>query len=236
MRESSPPRAPMPGPAGPTAMDAATDDPGLHVDAYLKALRSGDAMAARAALRAYRQSEHGQDLLQDIREQAQQHRDAHADGWQHAPQAQATPPLAAIPAWIQSATPADVAQMANTHPLFAQALEQLHRLGPLAGGNHDTQDLQRVAGALALESSSQQLDGIHALVRSDDGHTLIASWQNPGNAADVRHASIDVQAALQANRQLQQQLLAADAHLLHEQHARQRDEQQRTASGPGLLA
>lgn len=243
--------------------DMAVADPGQYIDAYIRALRAGDPVAARTALRAFRHSEYGEELLQEGRELArddrasrteQADRAAHTDrderdgpgfiatglaagaavavasDWDREQPAMAVPPQSAIPAWTETATPAQVAQLANEHPLFAQALQQLQQLGPHAGGYRNGQELELVAGGLALEASRQQLRGIDGVMPNQDGSRLVATWQNPNNSADVRHAAVDpLQFTQQANLALQQQTMLAELQRMQQEQIEQRyrDEQRR---------
>lgn len=240
--------------------DMAVADPGQYIDAYIRALRAGDPVAARTALRAFRHSEHGEQLLQEGRDLARDARTGQAeraarpdrddrDGpgfiatglaagaavavasdWDREQPAVAVPPQSAIPAWTETATPAQVAQLANEHPLFAQALQQLQQLGPQAGGYRNGQELELVAGGLALEASRQQLRGIDGVMPNQDGSRLVATWQNPNNSADVRHAAVDpLQFTQQANLALQQQTMLAELQRMQQEQIEQRyrDEQRR---------
>lgn len=236
--------------------DMAVADPGYHIDRYIHALRAGDPAAARAALRAFRHSEHGEELLQEGRELARDERAAQAGraagqdhdhpgiatvglagavavaaaGWEREQPGMAAPLQSAIPAWTESATPAQVAQLAQDHPLFGQALQQLQLLGPQAGGYRNGRELELLAGGLALEASRQQMRGIDAVTPNQDGSRLVASWHNDQNGADVRNASVNpMQFTQQANLALQHQMMMAELDRQQQElvDQRYRDEQRR---------
>jgi predicted chitinase/biotin carboxyl carrier protein len=88
----------------------------------------------------------------------------------------------------------------QAHPLFAQAMRGLEKLGPEAGGYRNEDEKERIAGALALSArnSVPPIKEIHDVVASPTNGNLFAVWTNPGNPVDVVHANVDkAQAARQ---------------------------------------
>ncbi|MFA0924316.1 XVIPCD domain-containing protein [Xanthomonas fragariae] len=95
------------------------------------------------------------------------------------------------------------------NPLFDQALAQLERLGPQAGGYLDRVQMEQVAGAVAYQASLNQLPRIDALTPSQDGRVLLATATNPHMPSLIDRAVIDTaQATAQPLEQSLQQLTA----------------------------
>ncbi|MCC4604419.1 XVIPCD domain-containing protein [Xanthomonas campestris] len=95
------------------------------------------------------------------------------------------------------------------NPLFAQAMTQLERLGPQAGGYLDRVQMEQVAGVVAYQAKLHQLPRIDALTPGQHGGALLATSANPNVPAFVDRASIDTtQAAMQPLAQSLQQLTA----------------------------
>ncbi|MCC4620956.1 hypothetical protein LL965_12955 [Xanthomonas cassavae CFBP 4642] len=95
------------------------------------------------------------------------------------------------------------------NPLFDQALTQLERLGPQAGGYRDRVQMEQVAGAVAYQAGLHQLPRIDALTPSQHGGALLATSGNPNLPAFIDRVSIDTtQAATQPLEQSLQQLVA----------------------------
>ncbi|RMH94145.1 hypothetical protein EBB59_02990 [Lysobacter pythonis] len=84
------------------------------------------------------------------------------------------------------------------HPLFAQAVQHLERLGPDVAGYWDDLDMERMAGAIAHEAQRNRLPAIEAIVPTRDGQRLVATWRHPDNDALNATASVDtIEAATQ---------------------------------------
>lgn len=69
--------------------------------------------------------------------------------------------------------------------LFTDALGALERMGPEAGGYLDRLQMEGVAGALASQAQKSGMPAIDAVVSSQDGKHLKATWSHP------RHAALD---------------------------------------------
>ncbi|MDM7555644.1 hypothetical protein QT882_13780 [Xanthomonas fragariae] len=95
------------------------------------------------------------------------------------------------------------------NPLFEQALTQLERLGPQAGGYLDRVHMEQVAGAVAYQARLHQLPRIDALTPSQDGRALLATATNPHMPSLVERAVNEkAQATAQPLEQSLQQLTA----------------------------
>jgi len=80
------------------------------------------------------------------------------------------------------------------HPLFAQALAQLDRLGAEAAGYRDRVQMEDMAGAIATTAAERRMPGIDSL--SIEGDRLVAHWSSPNGRLQERTAIDAVQARL----------------------------------------
>ncbi|RMH93195.1 hypothetical protein EBB59_06585 [Lysobacter pythonis] len=76
------------------------------------------------------------------------------------------------------------------NPLFVQALQHLERLGPEAARYTDQADMERIAGAIALEAKRNRLPAIDTIIPTRDGE-LMATWTNPRNDMLRHDATVD---------------------------------------------
>jgi hypothetical protein len=72
------------------------------------------------------------------------------------------------------------------HPLFVQALTQLDRLGPEAGGYRDRVQMEDMAGAIAATAAGRKMPGIDSLSMEND--RLVAHWRSPNGLLQERTA------------------------------------------------
>lgn len=171
-----------------------------HVDRYIDALLAGDQAAARAASRAFHDSDEGRRMLSEGRALARAERER---------------------------------QPGRDDPLFAQALHHVEALGPQAGGYRDPEQLERVAGAIALRAREAGMPAIAAVVPSQDGTRLFAVGNHPGNAADPRAAVDKTLAAIQPLDHSLQQLATETQRQVHDA-ALMAERRQLEAQQPGM--
>lgn len=79
------------------------------------------------------------------------------------------------------------------NPLYRQALAGLEKLGPDAGVYASQQDMERIAGALAVQAKRQvpSLPGIHEVVSSPVNGNVFAVWKNPDNEQHVLRSHVE---------------------------------------------
>ncbi|MCC7248820.1 MAG: hypothetical protein IT473_09375, partial [Lysobacter sp.] len=123
-----------------------------------------------------------------------------------APPAQPTPdaptghnPQQPIPPTSPDRAPPEPAPQINQagHPdnrLYTQALTNLEQLGP-NGGFKSREELERAAGALAVDAKLSGLTQIDHVARSKNGEGLIAVQGNDPWAPEARRAFLDVSQA-----------------------------------------
>jgi hypothetical protein len=120
------------------------------------------------------------------------------------------------------------------HPLFAQAVQHLQRLGPEAAKYSDHADMERIAGTLAYEAQRHRMPAIDEIVPTLDGR-LMAAWTHPHSRVLTNHATVDPfiasaqpleqnfqQLQTETQRQVQEQLQQEQQRQMSRQHGMSR--------------
>lgn len=90
------------------------------------------------------------------------------------------------------------------HPLFAQALQHLERLGPGKAGYWDRTQMEQMAGSIAFEAQRQHMPEIEELYPIRHGEALVVRWKHPDFGVLDMYAVVDTLPAM--NQPLEQSL------------------------------